>query len=70
MEEGVLLLDLIKLLIIEIKFLEFVMFFGLGSESTDIVLEVGSCFSSFNSGFNFCQNSFYTDNGVGIFIFY
>lgn len=54
MEEGVLLLDLIKLLIIEIKFLEFVTFFGLGSESTDIVLEVGSCFSFFNSGFNFC----------------
>ncbi|XP_062583845.1 ubiquitin carboxyl-terminal hydrolase BAP1-like [Saccostrea cucullata] len=64
MEEGASTSDLTKPLTIETKFPESTTSSGPGSESTDTASEVGSCFSSPNSGFNSCQNSPQTDNGT------
>lgn len=64
MEEGASSSDLTKPLTIETKFPESATSSGPGSESTDTASEVGSCFSSPNSGFNSCQNSPHTDNGA------
>ena len=65
MEEGATSSDLTKPLTIETKFPESSTPSGPSSESTDTASEVGSCFSSPNSGFNSCQNSPQTDNGTG-----
>nr|XP_022302279.1 ubiquitin carboxyl-terminal hydrolase BAP1-like isoform X2 [Crassostrea virginica] len=64
MEEGATSSDLTKPLTIETKFPESSTPSGPSSESTDTASEVGSCFSSPNSGFNSCQNSPQTDNGT------
>lgn len=70
MEEGASSSDLTKPLTIETKFPESATSSGPGSESTDTASEVGSCFSSPNSGFNSCQNSPHTDNGAGTLTLY